>query len=86
MSNQPGLYRQNAMTLYQEIYTFCILASEISTDPNIIAGNPLFYLLFTKEDWWVKVDITTGENIINIIKKKQDPSWADMMDESEMDS
>ena len=86
--NTIGLYRQNAMTVYEEVFQGVILAREIPTDPNIPNGPKLFYLLFTREQGWLQVDITTGENLINIIRNQipapsQNISWADMMDDDE---
>jgi len=59
-----GLFRQNAMTFYQEVSPYLILAQAFDT------GNPLFYLVKVKNHprFWVQVDIDTGDNVYNILK------------------
>ena len=68
--NQPGLWRQNAMTAYQFVFPYIILATEITVQPNvgITNGPKLFYLIFTRENHWLPVDVNTGENLVNIFK------------------
>jgi len=64
--NQPGLWRQNAMTLYQFARPFIIVASEVDVLPNvgITSGAKLFYLIFTRESNWLQVDMATGDNLM----------------------
>jgi len=66
--NQPGIWRQNAMTWYQFVHPSVLLASEVSTNVNSGVAKKLFYLIYTCENDWVQVDITTGENVLNILK------------------
>jgi len=79
-----GLYRQNASTAYEHVYTFMIRASELT---NCAIGQPLFYLVATQENGWVQVDVNTGENLLNIFKNTQNQThnWADIMDDEDMD-
>jgi hypothetical protein len=60
-----GLHRLNAMTFYEEVFPSVRCAYE---QINFSTGNKLFYLINTKEQDWLQVDIETGENIINILK------------------
>ncbi len=64
-SDSVGLFRQNAMTFYQEISAYLVMAQSFDT------GNPLFYLVKVKNHprFWVQVDIDTGDNVHNILKK-----------------
>ena len=68
--NHPGLWRQNAMTVYQFVFPYVILATEITVQPNvgITYGTKLFYLIFTRESNWLQVDLNTGDNLVNIYK------------------
>jgi hypothetical protein len=70
--NQPGLWRQNAMTLYQFIFPHILLARElgISTFPNCDDCKELFYLIYTREEDWLRVDLSTGKNIVNILNNQ----------------
>jgi hypothetical protein len=63
-SQVTGLYRQNAMTYYQPLTHYLILAR--SVDNN----NPLFYLVKVKNhpDTWVQIDLEKGDDIYNIQK------------------
>jgi len=86
--NSFGLYRQNAMTVYEGVMDGVILAREVPTDINVMNSQKLFYLIFTREVGWLQVDITTGENLINVIRNQipapsQNTSWADMVDDDE---
>ena len=67
-----GLYRQNAMTIYEEVFRGIILAREVPADPNIMNTQKLFYLVSTEERGWLQVDITIGENLLNILNNKMD--------------
>ena len=63
-SDSVGLYRQNAMTFYQEISAYLVMAQSVNT------WKPLFYLVKVKNHprSWVQVDIDTGANVHNILK------------------
>ena len=63
-SESVGLYRQNAMTFYQEISACLVMAQSVNT------WKPLFYLVKCKSHprTWVQVDIDTGSNVRNILK------------------
>ena len=68
--NSFGLYRQNAMTVYEGVMDGIILAREVPADINVMNSQKLFYLIFTREVGWLQVDITTGENVINIARNQ----------------
>lgn len=57
-----GLYRQNAMTWYNEMTPYLIQAVSLSKN------NVLFYLVKCKDypTGWIQVDKETGDNIYNI--------------------
>lgn len=59
-----GLFRQNAMTYYEELTPYLILAR------NVENHEQLFYLVKCKNHprQWVQVDLNTGDNIYNIRK------------------
>ena len=61
-----GLFRQNAMTFYEELTPYLILAR------NIENNEQLFYLVKCKDYFkqWVQVDLNVGDNIYNILSKK----------------
>lgn len=63
--NQPRLWRNNAMTLYQFVFPYIICAREIFSN-NINPGLSLFYLIYTCEEGWLQVDVNTGANVVNI--------------------
>lgn len=52
------LYRVNAMTFYEQVTPFILLAKTFEENPKDI-----FYLVLTKEDGWVQVDLETGGKI-----------------------
>ena len=85
--NSFGLYRQNAMTVYEGVMDGVILAREVPADINVMNSQKLFYLLFTREVGWLQVDITTGENVINIARNQIIPCNNDDDDDniSDMD-
>ena len=73
--NHPGLWRQNAMTIYQFVFPNIIQAYNMSTPSTNInstnmCGEELFFLIYTREEDWLRVDLNTGHNIVNIIKNK----------------
>ena len=68
--NQPGLWRQNAMTWYQFVFPYVLLAREVSNNPNFEDGKELFFLIYTREEDWLWVDLETGKNIVNILKNQ----------------
>lgn len=55
----PGLYRQNAMTIYQHITPFLIEASCVESNTK------LFYLVYCRHNGWVRVDEDIAKYIIN---------------------
>ena len=55
---ETPLHRVNAMTFYEQVTPFILLAKTFEENPD-----ELFYLILTKEDDWVQVDLKTGENI-----------------------
>ena len=69
-----GLYRQNAMTIYQGVNDWAIVALDGMIPPtDIVNGmNPsteLFYLIKCKKSTenfyrWVQVDTTLGRNLV----------------------
>jgi hypothetical protein len=63
-SASTGLYRQNAMTYYEELTPYLILAR------NVENHDQLFYLVkcLSHPRQWVQVDLDTGDNIYNIQK------------------
>ena len=63
-AKETGLYRQNAMTYYQPLTPYLVLAK--SLDNN----NPIFYLAKVKNHLhiWVQIDVEQGDNIYNISK------------------
>ena len=63
--NQPGLWRNNAMTWYQFVFPHIICAREIYPN-NTNPGPTLFYLIYTREENWLQVDVNTGLNVVNI--------------------
>ena len=68
MMNQPGLWRMNDMTWYQKIHDVIILARTDSPDTTgPWLDVELYHLIFTLEEGWVKVDINTGKNILNML-------------------
>ena len=73
--NQPGLWRQNAMTIYQHIFPTVIHAYSMSTATTNtnnmnMCGDELFFLIYTREENWLRVELTTGYNIVNILKNR----------------
>lgn len=54
----PSLHRVNAMTFYEQVTPFIMLAKTFEENPS-----ELFYLIMTKESDWVQVDLKTGEEI-----------------------
>ena len=63
-SQTTGLYRQNAMTYYEDLTPYLVLAR------NVENHHHLFYLAKCKNHptGWVQIDLDTGENIYNIHK------------------
>lgn len=63
-SENVGLYRQNAMTFYEELTPYLLLAR------NVDSYDHLFYLVKCKDHprQWAQVDLDTGDNIYNICK------------------
>ena len=59
----PGLWRQNAMTLYETLTPYLIVAREFGNNEK-----RLFYLVKCKNyvPIWAQVSLTTGDNIYNI--------------------
>jgi len=57
------LHRANAMTFYEEITPFILLAKTFEENPK-----ELFYLILTQEEDWVQVDLNIGEKITCEIK------------------
>lgn len=62
VDSTPGLYRQNAMTYYEPLTNYLVLARSVTDHSR------LFYLVKCKDhpNQWVQVDVVTGENIYNI--------------------
>jgi len=56
---KAGLYRQNAMTVYQHITPFMIEAKCVESN------KIFFYLVYCKNHGWVKVDEDIANYIIN---------------------
>ena len=83
--NQPNLWRSNAMTWYQFVFPYLIVANRVMTNVETL-GPVLFYLIFTQEAGWVEVDVNTGKTVINNIRNATNPSksWADMVEEEDM--
>lgn len=63
--NQPGIWRNNAMTLYQFVFPHIISAQQLYL-PTMNSGPILFYLIYTREEDWLQVDVNTGLNVVNI--------------------
>lgn len=55
----PGLYRQNAMTIYQHITPFMIEASCVESNAK------LFYLVYCRHHGWVRVSEDIANYIMN---------------------
>jgi len=55
---EPPLYRVNAMTLYEKVTPFILIAKTYEEN-----SKELFYLILTKEDDWVQVNLKTGAEI-----------------------
>ena len=62
VDSTPGLYRQNAMTYYEPLTNYLVLARSVTDQSR------LFYLVKCKDhpNQWVQVDVVTGENIYNV--------------------
>lgn len=68
--NQPGIWRLNAMTWYQALFPFILIAREVRNIQDVENGRELFFMIFTREEKWVSVDLNTGRNVINIINNR----------------
>lgn len=63
----PGLYRQNAMTIYQHITPFMIEASCVESNTK------LFYLVYCRHHGWVRVSEDIANYIMNHKSVKPPP-------------
>ena len=63
--NQPGLWRNNAMTWYHFVFPHIISAQQLYL-PTMTSGPILYYLIYTREEDWLQVDVNTGSNIVNL--------------------
>ena len=68
--NQPALWRMRRATWYQKIHDVIILVrtggTTLDTTDDIV-DTEIFHLIFTLEEGWIKVDINTGKNILNML-------------------
>lgn len=61
-SDDTGLFRQNAMTFYQSMTPYLVLARDFNTQER------LFFLVKVKNhpQNWLKIDLDRGDNLYNI--------------------
>ena len=61
-SDDTGLFRQNAMTFYQAMTPYLVLARDFNTQER------LFFLVKVKNhpQNWLKIDLDRGDNLYNI--------------------
>ena len=73
-----GLFRQNAMTVYQGVSDYLIVAQDLTTK------DELFYLVLCKKQNenfldWVQVSLDIGKNIHNSLSNTNDDDDDDKM-------
>ena len=61
--SDTGLYRQNAMTIYEVVRPYMLVAKSLHHDGNI-SKDPSFYLVFCKTHGWVQVTPDVAKTIL----------------------